>query len=80
MAGVRGAVRLVAAADDGGLRPGTSHSRQPGVLGDGEPPPLVVRQVPVQGVEFVPLHQVQDLFDVPHGHHVAATVHHQAAP
>ena len=74
------AVSLIAVADDGGLSPGASHGCQPGVLGDWETPPLVVRQMPVQGVEFVPFHQVQHFFDVPHGHHVAAAVYHQAPP
>ena len=80
MAGIGLAVRLAAAADYGGLRTGSSCFREPGVFGNGKPPSLVVRQVPVQDVEFVPGHQVQHFLDVPHGHHVAAAVHHDAAP
>src|SRR5690606_31629651 len=59
-----------AAADFGELR----------VLPDLHAPALVVGQVPVQDVELVQGHRVDDLLDLVHAPEVARGVHHEAAP
>ena len=59
-----------AAADLGQLR----------ILLDLHPPALVVGQVPVQGVELVQGHLVDDLLDLVHAPEMARRVEHEATP
>src|SRR6185436_18558633 len=55
-------------------------AREARVFADLDAPALVVGQVPVEGVEFVPGHPVECRFDELDGLEVAGRVEHQAAP
>ncbi len=64
----------------GGGRAAASYAREARVFADFDAPALVVREVPVEGVEFVPGHPVEHGLDELDGLEVAGGVEHQAAP
>jgi hypothetical protein len=57
-----------------------AHFGEPRVFLDLDPPALIVGQVPMEGVELVARHLVEQGFDEGHGLDVPGAVEHQAAP
>ena len=58
------AVSLVAVAGNGAFRAGGADGGEPGIFFDFQPPALVFRQVPVDGVYLVAGEQVDDGFQL----------------